>query len=686
MVERVDVAVVGTGLFGAALAAWLGGDGDLRIAAVGRAKDPGRPDGTAASAGIVSVQGWDPWDLAIVRESTADYLRLADEEGVEPVRQTGGVRVARTPEGHRWLERVERALAAERIEARWLGSEDLAAQFPYATFEGVRAALYTPMDTSIAPDACREAYLRAATRCGVSCLALSRPVTLERRGDDAWGLVGPVEIEARELVLAAGAETKRLLGRLGRSLPLAPFRAQALRIRPKPLVAPGPTLHDLDLNLYVRPSTQGRLLAGDGTGTQEADPGAWQAHADDEFLRGTEEGIRSVFGGLDGLRVEAAWASLCVASPDRFPLVGRVPGLPGLHVAAGFNGFGTMRAAGLARRLAMAMRTGNWEGLAHADPARFRGPMRPFDPRPEFPLEDDDPASWGRRDSPTSRDPDLWSSSRARADFGFREPRTLEEIERLRLTGLSEWFDPLLPLFAKDALRTGGRVEVAEEDGTIRGVSLFGSSEGVGSGFTQVRRLAERYLARMGPLGVYLEEPWHTGAEPVEVFAADPRDWSPGERLRNPVRIARREDLGAIGQLMRAELGPGVDPWLATLPRPEETAFVGEIGGRVAGVSWLSRAGPFARGHSFVVHPRYRGLGLGTDLLLARMLWLKRSGGRLVVSEIYDGNRASRAAAERAGMALVARMYHFRPALPEGAAAARPGSPRTAGTPSPSSR
>jgi sarcosine oxidase, subunit beta len=686
MTDHVDVAIVGTGLFGAALADWLGREGDLRVAAVGRARGPDRPDGTSASAGILSVQGWDPWDLAIVRESTAEYVRLADEQGIEPLRQDGGIRVARTPEGQRWLERVERVLAGEQVETLWLGEEDLATRLPFATLEGVRAALYTPEDASIAPEACREAYLRTASRRGVNCLALAQPVTLERRKDGFWWLEGPVEIAARELVLAAGADTKALLARLGCSLPLAPFRAQALRIRPKPLVAPGPALHDLDLTLYVRPSSHGRLLAGDGTGPQEADPASWDPRPDAGFLQEIEEGIRSVFGGLDGLTVESAWAGLCVATPDRFPLVGRVPGHTGLYVAAGFNGFGTMRAAGLARRLAGAIRTGGWEGLAHADPARFRGSGPPFDPRPEFPLEDDDPSSWGRRDTPAFPDSNGPSVSREREDLHFRELRTLDELERLRSAGLSEWFDPLLPLFAQDALRTGGRVEIAEEGGAIRGVSLFGSSEGVGSGFTRVRRLAERYLARMGPLGVYLEEPWRPGAEPVEVFAADLRDWTPREGLRNPVRIARREDLGPIGQLMRAELGPGVDPWLRSLPRPEETAFVCKIGGRVVGVSWLSRAGRFARGHSFVVHPRYRGLGIGTDLLLARMLWLKRSGGRLVVSEIYDGNRASRSAAERAGMALVGRMYHFRPARSEGAALVTSGSPRTAGTPSPSSR
>ena len=76
-------------------------------------------------------------------------------------------------------------------------------------------------------------------------------------------------------------------------------------------------------------------------------------------------------------------------------------------------------------------------------------------------------------------------------------------------------------------------------------------------------------------------------------------------------------------------------------------------------MSWVTTVGPYARGHSFLVHPRFRGVGIGTDLLRARMEWLRSLGARQVVSEIYDGNRASFIAAERAGMACVSEMFHY---------------------------
>jgi sarcosine oxidase, subunit beta len=661
MTDRFDVAILGAGLFGAALAFHLTRTHSARVLALDTPEPPRSPSGTAASGGILSFQGWDPWDIALVSESAEEYLRLAEVVGEEPVRRNGGLRIARTEEGTRWLERVRHSLVRDGVEARAVSAGEIRDLVPFAEFDDGCTGLFTPDDALVDASGIRDGYLRCALRGGAVVRQSVEPAKVGRSDGDAWAIAGEVPAVAGELVVAAGAWSKPILSELGHPLPLAPFRAQLLQARPRPLLASFPTLHDLDLNMYVRPGPSARLLAGDGTGVNEEDPLRWNSAADQTFVDHTTKVLGELCRGLDSIRKETAWAGLCAASPDRFPLVGRVPGAPKLCVASGFNGFGTMRAGALARRLAEAIGTDRWEALRPADPARFHLPAEPFDPRPEFPLEVEGaavhPPDAAASERPRGGGPVHWPQEETR----FRLLHRTDEVDPLRWSSLSEWFDPLLSLFAKDALRTGGTVEVAEEDGTVQGLLLFGSSEGVSSGFTRRRRLAERYLDGLEAGGLYLEEPWRTGGEPIEVFAADLRDWEARERLRNPVRIATRDDLPEIRLLMRGELGPGVDRWFTTLPRPEETAFICEIGGRVVGVSWLSRMGAYARGHSFVVHPRFRGLGIGTDLLTSRMLWLQRTGARQVVSEIYDGNLASRTAAERAGMALVARMYHFRP-------------------------
>jgi glycine/D-amino acid oxidase-like deaminating enzyme/RimJ/RimL family protein N-acetyltransferase len=653
--ERFDVIVLGAGIFGAALSYYLAAENHRRVVALDVAESIRGPSGSTTSAGILSVQGWDPWDLAIVRETVAEYARLADAEGTAPLRRNGGLRVARTDEGVRWLSRLESMLSSEGVEVHPLRTGDLSDRLPFADLSDVRAGLLTPDDSVVDSGDLLAGYLRAARRAGAEVRSLELPVDRAIERDGRWHVGGPTPVAADSLVVAAGAGSKRLLSALGASLPLAPFRAQVVQLRPGPLQAEFPTLHDLDLNLYARPAPLGRIVVGDGTGTQEEDPLRWRTEADAEFVNRTTVAGAELFAGLSSIRVERAGAGLCVASPDRYPLVGPAPGAPHLFVAAGFNGLGTMRAGGLARRLARAIVSGEWNDLAPASPARFVGPSAPFEPRPEFPLEADPDVPLPRRVAPL---PEV--SVRTDADDVLaRRLERVSEVDHLRWSPLSEWFDPFLPLFARDAIRTGGTVEVMEEGDTVRGLLLAGTSEGVASGFTRQRRVADRFLDRADAGGIYLEDAWRPGGAPVELFAADLRDWVAREPMRNPVRIARTDDLSGIRSLMRAELGPGVDPWIDSLPRPEETGFVCEVDRRVVGISWLSRVGAFARGHSFVVHPRFRGLGIGTDLLTARMLWLHQTGGRLVVSEIYDGNVASRTAAERAGMTFVARMYHF---------------------------
>ncbi|HEV2317562.1 MAG TPA: FAD-dependent oxidoreductase [Thermoplasmata archaeon] len=663
MVERFDLVVLGAGLTGSAIAFHAVQDTASRVLLVDTTRAVASPSSTATSAGILSVQGWDPWDLGLVRESADEYRRLSETYGASPVRHNGGVRVARTEEGARWLERVARVLRTESADVRAVDHGELRDLLPFAEFEGIRGAIHTPEDAVVSAPDLAATYRRAARLRGARIEA-DAGASLTATPGGGWELHGACEARAERLVVACGPWTKGALRRLGYSLPLAPFRAQVVTLRPRPLLPTFPTLHDLDVNVYVRPAPSGRILAGDGTGTREEDPDRWEANADPGFVEGASAGVRDLFSGLRSLSPENAWAGLCAATPDRFPLVGPVPGASGLYVACGFNGLGTMRAGALARRLADGIAGMGWEGLSPAGPDRFPSDAAPFDPRPEFPLEAPEGTPLPPAPRAAGSGADAGASSSPGPPWASRPIGSIPEVGRLRWSPLSEWFDPLLPLFAEDALRTGGAVEVVEDEGRVRGLFLTGSSEGVGSGFTRSRAVATSFLDRSPPGGIYLEEPWRTGAEPVEVFAADLRDWEPSEPMRNSIRIAAPSDLPGLRQLMRGEIGPGVDPWLATLPRPEETAFLCEMDGRPVGVSWLSRVGSAARGHSFVVHPRYRGIGIGTDLLTARMLWLQSTGGRTVVSEIYDGNLASRRAAERAGMAPVATMYHFRPPAP----------------------
>jgi RimJ/RimL family protein N-acetyltransferase len=59
------------------------------------------------------------------------------------------------------------------------------------------------------------------------------------------------------------------------------------------------------------------------------------------------------------------------------------------------------------------------------------------------------------------------------------------------------------------------------------------------------------------------------------------------------------------------------------------------------------------------VKQRYRKAGIGTDLLYARLLWMKELGVRKVFSEVSDYNLASRDIALKAGFIETGKIYLY---------------------------
>jgi sarcosine oxidase, subunit beta len=653
--RTADVLVLGGGLLGSALAFHLSRSKAGEVVLL----DPG-PIGAGAtgrSAGLLSFQGWDRWDARLVRESAEEFRTLSDRWGVGDYRENGGLEVVRTEEGEAWLLRVERELRSEGVRTRLLSPSEVQAVLPCADLDDVRCGLHTPEDACVDPVALSRGYAELARRSGVRVHDHVGPLHL-RRGDPGWEVVAADERwSAPRLAVACGAWSKRVLSEAGYALPAAPFRAQACVARPAPLQASFPTLHDFDLNLYLRPAPFGRVLLGDGNENVEVDPDGARPEADPAFVDRVTRDTRALFPGWAAVRPETAWTGVCVSSPDGYPLVGPVPGRDGLFVATGFNGFGVMRAPSLARRLAQGIVQQKWEELVPADPSRFPPDLPPFVPRPEWPILHGEPTGIEVAPAPAVPSP-AFSPDEAPA-VSYRELTSGEEVQRLRLPpDLSVWFNPFLPTFMLDALGCGGEVHVAfGEEGDVRGVYLWSPTEGQGSVFTSARPVAEHFLGLQGHGDVYTERAWGRSPEVLDVMLADLRDWEVPRRMRNPVRLAEMKDLPRVEALIREVAGAADRAWFSSLPRPGEFGFITEVEGRLVGVSWLSVVGEYGRGHSLVVHPRYRGIGIGTDMLLARMTWLRERGAHQVISEIYQDNPAARVAAERAGMTRVGEIY-----------------------------
>jgi sarcosine oxidase, subunit beta len=180
------------------------------------------------------------------------------------------------------------------------------------------------------------------------------PVQLRMDGSACVGLEAPSgSVDAAHVVVAGGAWTKGLLGRSGLSIPLKPYRTQIAQIQyPSAKV---PVLHDTSLGFYARPDGPTRLLVGDGTEHVESKPEDYRTSVDASFIEKMAACVAERFQDGGSAAYRTGWAGLCVATPDRDPLIGPYPRVEGLTLMTGDNGFGVMRSLALGVKAAEAV-------------------------------------------------------------------------------------------------------------------------------------------------------------------------------------------------------------------------------------------------------------------------------------------------------------------------------------------
>ena len=240
----------------------------------------------------------------------------------------------------------------ERVDRDWLASN-----YPSLDWDDVEvAAVANDAATATPADYC-DLLAEKAETAGAD-LRTDTEVTVA---------TDPLRVDGERydsVLVATGAHTKQVLATAGFSVPLKPYRVQAL-VTGGPAI---PTIYDATAGYYARPHQDG-ILAGDGTVPVEADPDDYDRDGDDDFVAETTRNLEQRLVNFDA-SVDRAWAGLCVATPDRDPLLGELE--DGLYVAAGWQGHGFMRAPATGEQVAKEI-LGERDGLRAFDPTRFSG-------------------------------------------------------------------------------------------------------------------------------------------------------------------------------------------------------------------------------------------------------------------------------------------------------------------------
>jgi glycine/D-amino acid oxidase-like deaminating enzyme len=375
--------VVGGGIWGCSIAYHLARAG-LRDVVVLERRELASGN-TPQAAGLVGQLRSSELMVRSIRRVVGRLEGWAAEHGEESgFRPVGSLKLALTEGRVRELETHVARAESWGLDVELITPAVAGARVPFLDVRGVRAAAWIPGDGYVEPYTLAMAIARAARRLGVR-FETGRPVTAIRidrgavRGVDTPS--GPVE--SPRVVVAAGPWVERVLGAVGLAVDTVPLRHQHWTTAPMASVpADLPVVRVPDASVYIRPEVGGLMLGG-----FEARPRAFPMaelpptfeieHTEKDLgvLEELAGGLTRVFPALAGAPVLKGCAGLPTFTPDGNYLLGPVPGVRGLWVAAGCNAIG----------IAGSLLVGEWlselvlEGRTEAD-TRSQAPDR-FGPR-----------------------------------------------------------------------------------------------------------------------------------------------------------------------------------------------------------------------------------------------------------------------------------------------------------------
>lgn len=336
-VSRLDVAVVGGGVIGAACARATARRG-LRVAIF----EPGPPAGAAtpASAGLLASQV-EPMDDALLALSVRArdlYANLApglqDATGIDlRIWRDGIATLALDERDADQLRGRARLQRQSGLRAEWLEPEMVRARWPGVS-PACCGAVLAPDDGAIDPAALCRAFIADARRLGAEIVP-HRVAALRCESNRVTGVEADgVQRTFGNVVLAGGAWSTLVPG-LPRALPVEPVRGQIATTRWPVDTPPVILYHD---HCYLLPRGGQALL---GSTMEHA---GFDARVTREGLASVVRSAASLLPAVKTLPVERSWAGLRPVTPDGAPIVGPDPDIHGLWYATGHGRNGILLA------------------------------------------------------------------------------------------------------------------------------------------------------------------------------------------------------------------------------------------------------------------------------------------------------------------------------------------------------
>ena len=351
----VDVAIVGGGVTGCSCALTLAEAGvrvrlhQARTIASGAS---GRNGGFALRGGAM------PYDQARERfgpERASAFWKLTErsldrmqELAGDAFRPVGSLRLAADEQERDELRAEQKALRADGFDVEWVD------ELPERLAESYEGAILHPTDGALYPARWVRRLAARAAEAGAEVRENDRVSSLD-------------ELDADQVVIASDGYPSGLLNQLDAAV--RPTRGQVVTTEPLSELLYGRPHYARQGFDYWQQLPDGRLVAG----------GRRDVALETEFTP-EEATTAPVQAALEALVTDLVgrlpaithrWAGIFGMSPDELPIVGQVPGRPGVWVARGYSGHGNVLGLACGQLVANAILGRREPELDLFDPARL---------------------------------------------------------------------------------------------------------------------------------------------------------------------------------------------------------------------------------------------------------------------------------------------------------------------------
>jgi glycine/D-amino acid oxidase-like deaminating enzyme len=254
------------------------------------------------------------------------YPYLARKIGDIEYSRNGGLAFFYTPKERELALKLAESQAKVGIEIRVLDREELRAMEP-AVSEAIFGATYSPLDGNINPFRLVERYMKAAKKNNVTYSYYNPVISLVKKNNLFLVTSRKGIFHCKNLVIAAGVWSPELGAMLGIKIPVRPVRGQVIITEAlQPLLK-----HTFS---SMRQTKNGEILIG----YSKEDAGMDRSSTLD-LLQETAALAVKIIPDLAKANLIRCFSGIRVMPADELPILGKVPGVDHLFIAAMHSGF-----------------------------------------------------------------------------------------------------------------------------------------------------------------------------------------------------------------------------------------------------------------------------------------------------------------------------------------------------------